>query len=387
MSQNLPARGFILWPVGNGDSSTIIVNDDIILQLDLNHTSSGEDDNDPKTPVIDELESLLTQHNNRPYLAVFALTHPDQDHCRGFAQLLERVDIGEMWFTPRVFREYKKDLCDDALAFRKEAERRVAVTIEEQDDVHSGDRVRIIGYDELLEEDEFNGFPKERLTVPGNIVTELDGVGCGKVFRAFIHAPFKDDADNDRNDTSLAMQVTLWTERGFGSVLFFGDLKYPTLKRIFDRSEGKNLYWNGLLSSHHCSKSALYWQDEEDDDEVLKSKLLDKMAATAGATGYVFASSQPFPDENEPGDDPPHLIARDRYIEIAPDGFLCTGEHGDESQPDPIVIAVTESGIEYQGDASLVIVNDDFATLGDAVHGARGQNQPPDNPVGFGIGA
>ena len=384
MSQELPERGFIMWPVGNGDSTTIVVDNNITLQLDLNHTSGGEEDDDPKTPVIDELESLLPKFNNRPYLAVFALTHPDLDHCRGFTKLLERVNIGELWFTPRVFREYKKDLSDDALAFRKEAERRVAATIENQGDTPSGDRVRLIGYDQLLQEDEFTGFPQDRLTVPGHIITELDGTDCGKIFRAFIHAPFKDDADNDRNDTSLAMQVTLWTERGLGSMLFFGDLKYPTLKRIFDRSEAKNLYWNGLLSPHHCSKSAFYWQDEGDDEEVLKSGLLDQMAAAAGTTGYVFASSQPFPNNNEPGDDPPHLIARDRYIEIAPDGFLCTGEHGDESRPDPIVIAVTESGIEYDGDTSLIIAND-FDTLGDAVQGARGQNQPPENPVGFGI--
>ena len=84
-----------------------------------------------------------------------------------------------------------------------------------------------------------------------------------------------------------------------------------------------------MLSPHHCSKSALYWQDEDDDDEVLKVDLQDQIANHAKDNSYIIASSQPFPTKNKPGDDPPHLIARDRYQEIAP-VFLCTGEHGDE---------------------------------------------------------
>ena len=167
MIDSFPTHGFIMWPVGNGDSSTIVVDDNTVLQIDLNHTSKSEDNNDPKTPVIDVLESLLPQRDDRPYLAVFALTHPDQDHCRGFAELLERVDIGELWFTPRIFREYKKDLSEHAQSFREEAERRVIETIKNPHDVQSGDRVRIIGYDEILEEDEYDGFPSELLTVPG----------------------------------------------------------------------------------------------------------------------------------------------------------------------------------------------------------------------------
>ena len=61
------------------------------------------------------------------------------------------VDVGELWFTPRVFREYKKDLCDDAEAFKKEAERRVKKTIDAKGDPGAGHRVRIFGYSELLE--------------------------------------------------------------------------------------------------------------------------------------------------------------------------------------------------------------------------------------------
>lgn len=383
MTTDIPPRGYVFWPVGNGDSTTVVVDADLTLQIDLNHTTSGEDEDDPKTPVIDRLEALLPKKDRKPYLATFALTHPDQDHCRGFDDLLTRVQIGELWFTPRIIREYKKDLSDDAVAFRDEAMRRVKSTIDANGEVDSGDRVRIIGYDTLLSEPEFKGFPADRLTIPGQQITQLDDAAAGDRFRAFVHAPFKDDAEGDRNDTSLALQVTLWQGKVPASVLFFGDLKYPTLKRIFDVSEAVNLYWNGLLAPHHCSKSAMYWPNVGEEEESLQDDILRMIEKCAGSPGYIVSSSMVFPASNKPGDDPPHLIARDRYQEIVPDAFLCTGEHGDQDTPTPVVFSVTDEGLEYLGvdgeSAKLTGM-----TLGALVKEARGEDQPPAEAVGFG---
>jgi beta-lactamase superfamily II metal-dependent hydrolase len=43
--------------------------------------------------LVDELVAKLPQRDGKPYLSCFVLTHPDQDHCRGFADLLKRVVI------------------------------------------------------------------------------------------------------------------------------------------------------------------------------------------------------------------------------------------------------------------------------------------------------
>ena len=51
----------------------------------------------------------MPKRNNRPYLAAFLLTHADKDHCLGFADLLTKVDIGELWATPRLWRELLDD--------------------------------------------------------------------------------------------------------------------------------------------------------------------------------------------------------------------------------------------------------------------------------------
>ena len=151
MSLKLPTRGVIFWPVANGDSTTVVIDSKTHLQVDLNHLEKSEDNEDPTWSIVDELVKRLPKKDERPYLAAFAPTHPDQDHCRGFAKLLDEVDIGELWFTPRVFREYKKDLCDDAEAFKNEAERRVKKTIDAKGDPGGGHRVQIFGYSELLD--------------------------------------------------------------------------------------------------------------------------------------------------------------------------------------------------------------------------------------------
>ena len=378
----LPAQGFVFWPVGTGDSTTATVNPETVLHVDLHHLASSNDDDDPHTPIVDKLKQLLPKQNDEPYLATFVLTHPDEDHCLGFADLLKDVSIGELWFSPRIFREYKKDLCEDAKAFQKEAKRRVKKTIAEKGNPSSGDRVRIIGYDDLLEEEEYKDFPRDRLTVPGNAITDLDGVDHAAQFRAFVHAPFKDDATGDRNDCSIALQIRLFDDPGAGSGLFLGDHCYPTIKRIFQRSQADDLEWNVMLAAHHCSKSAMYWKEDGDEDEVLKQDILDAMEDAELEPGHIVASSEPIPASNKKGDNPPHAKAKQRYEEIANDEFLCTQEHPDEDNPQPIVFEMSTDGLQYRecgastGKAS--------STVAAAIVTARGTDEPPKERVGFG---
>ena len=378
----LPSQGFVFWPVGTGDSTTIAVTEDVVLQVDLRHLKAADEEDDPHTPIVDRLVELLPQINEKPYLSVFALTHPDEDHCLGFADLLDQVNIGELWFTPRIFREYTKDLCDDAKAFRKEAKRRVKETIYQEGDVDSGDRVRIIGYDDLLKEKEYKDFPRDRLTIPGNEILELDGEDYSDYFRAFVHAPFKDDADSERNDTSLALQVTLYQGDTTAQALLLGDLCYPIIRQIFDRSEDDDLAWNVMLAPHHCSKSVMYWQDEDEDEESLKQDILDDMEEATVDPGYIVASSEPIPASNKSGDNPPHAKAKRRYEEIAPDEFLCTQEHPNEEAPEPIIFSLDDGDFEYIQPGSKESKNEN--DLANSVAVARGDAAPPTERIGFG---
>lgn len=377
-----PDQGFIFWPVGTGDSTTIRVTETAYLQVDLRHMVKSENDDDTAWPVTDELIDILPTLDGEPYLSVFALTHPDQDHCQGFEDLNERVIISELWMSPRTFREYREDddLCDDALAFHDEAMRRVKAAIAAGGDPGRGNRIRIIGYDDLLKEPEFRGFPEEFLSVPGNTITMVDGENLSHVFEAFVHAPFRDDSFGDRNDCSLAFQISLYRGRGVGRALLMGDLNYPIIRRIFDRSEDDTLAWNVLLAPHHCSKSAMFWKDEGDEEETLRGDMVRDFGNTALDPGYVVSSSEPVPASNRPGDNPPHAKAKRQYQRIVPNEFLCTHEHEDKKNPEPIIFEVTQGGFSYVGDSeSSKSMSDVLTGLGAAA--------APATAIGFGRGA
>ena len=305
----LPDRGFVFWPVGSGDSTTIVVDDEHVVQVDVRQLEASSEEDDPRAPVVDLLEKLLPKKDGKPYLAAFVLTHPDKDHCQGFADLQEKVTIGEVWLAPRVLSEFDEDLCDDAQVFKDEAQRRINQARRGKTD--SGDRVRIIGYTDILEEDEYEGFPEDMLTVPGNEITKINGEECSSEFRAFVHAPFKDDAEAERNDTSIALQVTLDPEGAACRALLFGDLSNPTVNRIFSYSKQPDLEWNVLLAPHHCSKSVMYVPDENGDEE-LDSELMSKIEDAGMECRYIVSSSEPIPSRNQSGDNPPHARAKNR---------------------------------------------------------------------------
>ena len=377
-----PDQGFIVWPVGTGDSTTIRVTEDVYIQVDIRHMEQSENEEDTAWPVIDELIEILPTVEDEPCLSVFALTHPDQDHCQGFEELNERVSISELWMSPRTFREYREneDLCDDAEAFHDEAMRRVDATIAAGGDPGSGDRIRIIGYDDLLEEPEFEGFPSDMLSIPGETITMVDGEDRSDVFAAFVHAPYKDDSYGDRNDCSLAFQISLYNGEGTGRALLMGDLKYPIIRRIFDCSEDAALEWNVLLAPHHCSKSAMYWKESDEEEETLKEDLVTDMGNRALDPGYVVSSSRSIPASNKPGDDPPHAKAKEQYELIAPNEFLCTHEHRDEENPEPIVFEVTEGGFVYVGES------EETESMSSTLKAAGAGSAVPKSAVGFGCG-
>lgn len=388
MGIELPDKGFVFWPVGTGDSSTVVIKKgENIIQIDLHHLSKSDDDDDPHCAIVDELVNCLPKKDGKPFLAVFALTHPDKDHIKGFASLLDKVIIGEIWQTPRIFREYKKDLCDDAVAFKDEVVRRRDKTIKEKGNVDLGDMIRVIGHDVIFESGNYKDFPEYWRTYPGNIITEINKKSVEDDFTAFIHAPFKDDSAAERNDTSLAMQIEVKDGDGAGKALFFGDRAYPTIKQIFDKTKEKErteyLEWNVMLSSHHCSKKVMYWKGEEDDAEKLKKDLLDDFENYRLDGAYIVASSESdFSDEE--GKNPPHLKARKRYEElIEADHFKCTHEHQNQDTPTLIVFDVDSDGLSYEKSVST----NEYATgmgLAMATSEARGEDEPPSEKAGFG---
>lgn len=361
MTTELPELGVVFWPVGTGDSSTVVVSDEVVVQVDLNDRDKADDDDTPEVPVVDLLvETLPTGADGRPFLAAFVLTHADADHCSGFADLLDKATIGELWATPRMWREYLEDgddaaLCDDAKAFHEEVKRRVEAVkkaVADGKEIALGDRVLVVGYDTDENEHAYHDLPKEYLLKPGISVTKINGVDHTGRFEAFIHAPFKDDCAAARNETSLSLQVTLTEDGGKdGKVLLFGDLAYETIMKIFNYSEYHDreqyLEWNLLLAPHHCSKRVMYVRTNGKDE--LKTDILKAFELHAREGSVVVASSHPIPSADVDGANPPHKMAADRYKDYA-DRFICTMEWPSVADPSPVVLGIDANGAQIVED-------------------------------------
>ncbi len=110
MALPLPDRGIVFSPVGCGDSITVVVDNDTIIQIDIHHVADAEKDDDPRIPIVDELVGALPKRDGKLYLAVFGATHLDNDHICGFKRLLDEVTIGDLWFTPRVLWDQDRPL-------------------------------------------------------------------------------------------------------------------------------------------------------------------------------------------------------------------------------------------------------------------------------------
>lgn len=351
----LPSQGFVFWPVGTGDSTTIVVDDEHVIQVDIHDMDLADDDDADVSAVVDRLVETLPQRDGKPYLSVFVLTHADLDHCRGFADLLEKVTIGEIWATPRLWREYDESdepLPEEAEAFRQECERRVEATLKAVEagvEASSGDRIRVVGYDTEHSKHSYSELPDSCLTYPGDAISVLDNENVESTFEAFVHAPFKDDCAAERNDTSLALQVTLKCgEESTGRALLLGDLAYATISKIFEYSVENDrvdrLKWDLLLAPHHCSKKVMYVN--EDGSEVRKDDILNAFEEHANPGATIISSSREFPSSNSPGDNPPHVIARARYEEIVETGhFRCTAEYPSLEEPQPLVFGLSEAGL------------------------------------------
>lgn len=418
---DMPTRGAVFWPVGTGDSTTIVVEDDLVLQVDLHDMAKADDDQTPEVPVVAELiDALPRSADGDPYLAVFALTHADKDHCLGFADLLDQVLIGEVWATPRLWREYDDDkadaLCDDAIAFRDECVRRVEATmaaVRAGREPASGDRILVIGYDTDHTSHAYDELPDQFKSGPGKSVNRLDGHDCGGKLEVFFHAPFADDCAASRNDKSLAMHVTLVGEFGdTGKILLMGDLAYATIKKIFDYSEdqGRQQYleWDVLLAPHHCSKKVMFVTDNAG-VEQRRDDVLEAFERNARDRAVIVSSSCKIPATDKPGANPPHRKAANCYNAIVDRELICTMTWDDEVAPSPVIFTVDEHIAEItladdiadqptrlasvtraavrvasQLPSEVTASPSGVERIHDAIESDRGGHSAPSSPVGFG---
>lgn len=349
------------YPVGNGDCCLVNIGGPTKkMMFDCNFRQKAENDDDEMFDVLDDLiNHELTKKYGLPFLDAFLLTHPDQDHCRGFGDKFflgdpdfindsdkkkGKILIGELWYSPRVFEEYTIDLSDDAKAFKKEAARRMELykTNKKKAD-REGNRIRIIGW---TDSKDLEGL-EDRITVPGNLISEVNGSKCN-YFEMFIHAPFKKDIENaDRNETSIVSQLRFKSDkkdtpiaRGF----LAGDAEWHVWDTIMTVNKNDDfLKWDLLEAPHHCSYT-FFADDREDEPNQASLDFLDKREEGA----FVVSSSKVIKQNS---DNPPCQKAKNRYVErVGKDNFFCTSGDSEDEADKPLVFVIEDGAFTLSDD-------------------------------------
>lgn len=352
------------YPVCNGDTILITLKDKTNILFDSNLREVGDDADGNKIYDVkkDLLESLKKENNNY-HLDLFVLTHPDQDHCRGFKKhyyqgdpdnygdsnrKADEIIIDEMWVTSMLFNSANND---DAKAFKKEAERRRKLW--DDDDKNKdkpGNKIRMIGYDG---DKRFENVPS---STPGETQNIING-STKSDFEFFIHSPFKANlvtatAEEDANFSSIVVQARFKanaSDINFCTyVLFGGDVDHNIWAKIWEVSTKKNnadkLEWDLFLAPHHCSWT--YFNnvpyDYNDENKIPKNislKILDKRIEK----GKIISSCKKIKNNN---DNPPHYKAKEEYQNHLDkkEDFIELAKEPKESEPKPVVFKVTPQG-------------------------------------------
>jgi ribonuclease BN (tRNA processing enzyme) len=205
----------IFYPVGNGDTSQIILSSGKRILMDFRHLTSSEDDKGPAINLKKRLKKELNDANKKSF-DVVAFTHGDGDHISnstGFFELWhatkyqggDRVPIDELWVpAAMVLEECSADeRSDEFVIWRQEARHRLI----------KGKGIRVFSKpDKLKEWLGQNGLTVESrrhlITDAGQLVPGFNIDTDGVEF--FCHSPFikhVDDGDDMRNSCALIFNV------------------------------------------------------------------------------------------------------------------------------------------------------------------------------------
>ena len=352
------------YPVGNGDCDLITIGGaNKKMMFDCNFRQKAEDENDEMYDVLGDLldNELTTKKCGLPFLDAFLLTHPDQDHCRSFADKFylgdpdavsqsakddKKILIGELWYSPRVFEELTGDLNADAKAFKKEAKRRMELYKSDSRKADKdGNRIRIIGW---TDNPDLKGL-EDRIVTPGNTISAVNGTNC-RYFEMFIHAPFKNDISGEnRNMTSIVSQLRFDSEKEHQVARIFlaGDTEWRIIEEIMDKtSDDNNLKWDLLEAPHHCSYK-FFADDRENDPNQKSLDFLDKSESNA----FVISSSKVVKQNS---DNPPCQKAKNRYTDrVGKSNFLCTSGTSEDESDKPIIFVIDNDGLKLLEDKEM----------------------------------
>lgn len=345
------------YPVGNGDSSQIKLNDGRRFIFDYRqHPSAGQKGAKP-IDLAAQLRKELKE-DGRDDVDVLALTHGDQDHIEGSTEFFEleyaakyqggnRIKVKELWVPAAMILEQFEHDSDphEAKIWRQEARHRLI----------QGKGIRVFSKPDKLKgwlesrgvklEDRKHLITDAGQTVPGYSLS-ADGV------EFFSHSPFIkhcDDGDILRNESSLIFQIRFMVDGLITNYFAVGDSEYEVLEDIVKISEAHNrghrLDWDLFNIPHHCSYKAL--GPEKGDSETQPTDPIARLLKHGQSGAYIVSSSWPIDGDPDAYDQiqPPHVQAKNTYKsylkKVSGREFLVTMEEPSVGEPAPLVFEIT----------------------------------------------
>ena len=349
------------YPVGNGDTSQIVLENGKRFLFDFRHLKKAESDDEPEIDLNKQLRKELDEADCSSF-DVVAFTHGDKDHIENSTEFFElrhakkyqgddRIKIDELWVPAAMILETATtdEQSSEFVIWRQEARHRLK----------KGTGIRVFSKpDELknwLKENDLTVDSRKNLiTDAGQLVPDYNLDNDGIEF--FCHSPFikhVDDGDDLRNEAALIFNIRLKVCDNTFDYLAVGDSNWEVLEDIVEISKSHNnedrLKWDLYNIPHHCSYKAL--SDEKGEKETIPKPLVEELLLYGQEGAYNVSSCKPIKNNSEAyqQDQPPHIQAKKCYEKYLKknDGakFLVTMEEPDDKKPKPLIFKVESSGI------------------------------------------
>lgn len=365
----------IFYPVGNGDTTQIVLAEGRRVLFDFCHRSRADGDDVPEIDLKSRLKEDL-KAADRDYFDVVAFTHADLDHIQGSTEFFElqhakkyqgegRIKIRELWVPAAMLLEEadKDHQTEEFVLLRQEARHRL---LEGKGIlVFSKPKTLMEWLAPLLKARGESTTARDHLfidagtIVPGFTLTQ-DGV------EFFCHSPFIkhcDDGDIIRNSAALVFNVRFRAAGAHYDYLEVGDATWEDLEDIVRTTKyHKNddrLAWDLYNIPHHCSYLALNEEGQKGQKETEPKPLVKELLLAGKADAYIVSCSKPIPDVKASYEQtqPPHIQARkayERYLkEVGGRKFLVTMEEPNANKPEPIVFEISSGGVTWKRSASI----------------------------------
>lgn len=363
----------VFYPVGNGDTTQIILSQGRRVLFDFCHRDKAEDADTPEIDLKARLKEDL-KADDRDYFDVVAFTHADLDHIQGSTEFFElqhakkyqgdgRIKIRELWVPAAMLLEDadKDHQTEEFVLLRQEARHRLLMGKDIL--VFSKPQALADWLEPLLKARGEAASARDHLFInAGTIVPGFTLLKDGIEF--FCHSPFIkhcDDGDIIRNSAALVFNVRFNADGAIYDYLEVGDAEYCDLEDIvsitrYHKNEDR-LVWDLFNIPHHCSYRAL--NDEKGERETVPTPLVKDLLLMGKSDAYIVSCSKPIPDVKDAYEQvqPPHIQARkayERYLkEVGGRKFLVTMEEPNANKPEPIIFEIGGGGVTWKRTASI----------------------------------